>query len=250
MSELLNSCSSEPKEKSKKTDISPIVYQRSKIRNLLTISGRELTEKQQQFLDIALDKNTQLMFVSGAAGTSKTYMAILTALKLLNMRRVSDLIYVRSAVESTDAKIGYLPGEINEKLSPYIEPLLDKLNEFLPKNEIEVLKKDERISTLHVGFLRGLNWNAKVVIADEAQNMSEKELLTLITRTGQFTKMIVLGDPDQSDINGRSGFIKMINCFDDEESREHGIRVFRFGDEDIVRSGLVQFIMKKRRKPS
>jgi len=99
-----------------------------------------------------------------------------------------------------------------------------------------------------VGFLRGLNWNAKVIIADEAQNLTFKELFTLITRVGEFSKVFILGDPEQSDINGKSGFIKMIGHFDDEESRQNGIHVFKFTEDDIVRSGLVQFIIKKVKK--
>jgi phosphate starvation-inducible protein PhoH len=78
--------------------------------------------------------------------------------------------------------------------------------------------------------------------------MTFKELFTLITRTGEFSKMFICGDPDQSDINGKSGFLKMISYFDDEESKANGIQVFRFTEDDIVRSGLVQFIIKKVKK--
>jgi phosphate starvation-inducible protein PhoH len=120
--------------------------------------------------------------------------------------------------------------------------------EMLPKSDVDVLLKEERVSSVPVGFLRGLNWNAKVIIADEAQNMTFKELFTLITRTGEFSKVFILGDPEQSDINGKSGFIKMVGQFDDEESRQNGIHVFRFTEDDIVRSGLVQFIIKKVKK--
>jgi len=229
-------------------DTSPIIPQRNKIRNLLSIYQRNLNEKQKQFLELVMDKNTKVVFVSGPAGTSKTYMSVYCALTLLNQRRVSDLIYIRSAVESSDTKLGFLPGEADEKMAPYLAPLIDKLVELLPKSDIDALKKENRISSIPVGFLRGLNWNAKVVIADEAQNMTFKELFTLITRTGEFSKMFILGDPDQSDINGKSGFIKMISYFDDEESRANGIQVFRFTDDDIVRSGLVQFIIKKVKK--
>lgn len=229
-------------------DTSPIIPQRNKIRNLLSIHQRQLNEKQQQFLELALDKSTKIVFVSGPAGTSKTYMAIYAALTLLNQRRVSDLIYIRSAVESSDSKLGFLPGEANEKLAPYLAPLMDKMTELLPKGDIDTLKKEERITSIPVGFLRGLNWNAKVIVADECQNMTFKELFTLITRTGEFSKMFILGDPDQADINGKSGFLKMISYFDDEESKENGMKVFRFTDDDIVRSGLVQFIIKKIRK--
>ena len=229
-------------------DTSPIIPQRNKIRNLLSIYQRNLNEKQKQFLELVMDKNTKVVFVSGPAGTSKTYMSVYCALTLLNQRRVSDLIYIRSAVESSDTKLGFLPVEADEKMAPYLAPLIDKLVELLPKSDIDTLKKENRISSIQVGFLRGLNWNAKVVIADEAQNMTFKELFTLITRTGEFSKMFILGDPDQSDINGKSGFIKMMSYFDDEESRANGIQVFRFTDDDIVRSGLVQFIIKKVKK--
>jgi len=235
-------------EANEKKDTSPIIPQRNKIKKSLDISQRELTETQKHFIEVATDKLTKMMFVSGPAGTSKTYLAVLVSLLLINQRRVSDLIYVRSAVECSDAKIGFLPGEADEKMAPYIQPLLDKLSEFLPKSDTDLLLKEERVTAVPVGFLRGLNWNAKAIIADEAQNMTFKELFTLITREGEFSKMFILGDPDQSDINGKSGFLKMINYFDDEESRQNGIQVFHFSEDDIVRSGLVQFIIKKVKK--
>jgi len=229
-------------------DTSPIIPQRNKIKTPLSIYQRELNEKQKQFLELAMDKTTKITFVSGPAGTSKTYMAVYSALTLLNQRRVSDIVYIRSAVESSDTKLGFLPGEADEKMAPYLAPLMDKLVELLPKGDVDVLKKESRISSIPVGFLRGLNWNAKVIIADEAQNMTFKELFTLITRTGEFSKVFILGDPDQSDINGKSGFIKMLDYFNDDESKDNGIQVFKFTDDDIVRSGLVQFIIKKVKK--
>lgn len=229
-------------------DTSPLIPQRSKLRHPLTIYQRELTEKQKQFLEVAMDKTTKLMFVVGPAGTSKTYLSVYVALTLIAERRVSDLIYVRSIVESSDSKMGYLPGETNEKLAPYLQPLIDKLAELLPKTDIDILKKEERVSGLPVGFLRGLNWNAKAIIADESQNMTNKELVTLLTRIGEFSRVFIIGDPEQSDINGKSGFMKMANLFDDEESRENGIHVFRFTDDDNVRSALSRFINKKIKK--
>ncbi len=230
-------------------DDSPIIPQRNKIRNPLSINKRiTLTEKQKQFLEVSMNKDTKIIFVSGPAGTSKTYMAIYSALQLLNERRMSDIIYIRSAVESSDSKLGFLPGEADEKMAPYLAPLIDKLAELLPKEDIDSLKKDDRISSIPVGFLRGLNWNAKIIISDEAQNMTLKELFTLITRIGEFSKVFILGDPDQSDINGKSGFIKMMSHFDDEESRNQGIHVFKFTEDDIVRSGLVKYIIKKLKK--
>lgn len=226
-------------------DTSPLIPQRSKFAGTLKLYKRDLTPKQQEFLNLASDKSAKLIFVSGPAGSSKTFLAVLHALTMINEKRVSDLLYVRSAVESADSKLGFLPGEADDKLLPYIQPLLDKMIEMLPKSDIDLLVKEERVTGIPVGFLRGLNWNAKVIVADESQNMTYKELFTLITRIGEFSKVFILGDPEQSDINGKSGFIKMLSHFDDEESRQNGIHVFRFTEEDIVRSGLVKFIITK-----
>ena len=225
---------------SKKKDTSPKVHQNEKIRESVRIDERSLTPKQIELLNLLQNKTTKLVFISGPAGTSKTYTSILAGLNLLNQKRVSEIVYVRSIVESSDSKLGFLPGEMDEKMSPYIQPLIDKLEELLPKHDIDKLKKEERIHGFPINFLRGLSWNAKCIVADEAQNMTKKELTTLITR-----KLFICGDPDQSDINGKSGFVPMMNIFDDEESRNNGIYVFKFDEEDIVRSGLVKFILKK-----
>jgi len=234
----------------KKKDTSPKVHQNEKIKESVRIDERQLTSKQIELLNLLQNKTTKLVFISGPAGTAKTYTSILAGLTLLNHKRVSEIIYVRSIVESSDSKLGFLPGEMDEKMSPYIQPLKDKLEELLPKHDIDKLKKEERIHGFPINFLRGLSWNAKCIVADEAQNMSKKELITLITRVGEFSKLFICGDPDQSDINGKSGFVPMMNVFDDEESRNNGIYVFKFDEDDIVRSGLVKFILKKLKNVS
>ena len=229
-------------------DKSPVIPQRSKIKfDLNIIERKDLTQKQKDFIELVLNKHTKLIFVSGPAGTTKSYLSILSGLKLMAQKRISDIIYVRSIVESADQKIGFLPGEIDAKVNPYMEPLYDKMLELLPKNEIDLLKKDQRISAIPISFLRGLNWNAKFIVADEAQNMTFKELTTLITRLGEYSKIIILGDPEQSDVNGKSGFVKFTNIFDDDESKQNGIFTFTFTEEDILRSALVKFIVKKLR---
>jgi len=239
---------SNDKSPSFKQDTSPIIPQRSKLGSTLDIYHRDLTLKQQAFMELALDKQSKLIFVSGPAGTAKTYLAVQAALEMVSSKRLSDLIYIRSVVESADAKLGFLPGEVGDKMAPYLAPLMEKLEELLPKNQVSLLKKEERISGFPVGHLRGRNWNTKAIIGDECQNMTEKELITLITRIGEFAKVFIIGDPEQSDINGKSGFIKMLSRFDDEECRENGIHVFRFDDDDIVRSALVRFISKRLKK--
>jgi phosphate starvation-inducible PhoH-like protein len=228
-----------------KQDKSPVVHQRGKIEHHLRILDRELTEKQKKFIELALDKKVKMLLVSGPAGSTKTYLSVLAALLLMNEKKVSDLLYVRSIVESADTKMGTLPGEADDKLSPYKRPLIDKLDELLPREDIQYLIKDERIEGLPVGYLRGLNWNAKAVIGDEMQNCTKKELITLMTRAGEFSKIFLCGDPQQSDINGRSGFQAIFNLFNDDDSKEHGIYTFEFNEDDILRSALVKFIVKK-----
>lgn len=99
-----------------KQDYSPIIPQRSKLKSTLKIYQRDLTDKQKRFLALASDKNVKIIFISGPAGTAKTYLSIYHALTMINEKRVSDLIYVRSAVECSDAKLGFLPGEENDSI--------------------------------------------------------------------------------------------------------------------------------------
>lgn len=227
-------------------DKSLVVYQNEKIGRLLQIKQRpDLTNKQKEFLKLALDNNVKVIFLSGPSGSSKSFLAVLAALELINLKKVSDIIYVRSIVESSDNKMGYLPGDASEKLSPYLEPLLEKLEEMLDTSDINMLQKENRVQGKPTGYLRGLSWNAKAVIMDEAQNSTQKELTTLLTRIGHFSKLFICGDPMQSDINGKSGFDKMCNVFNDAESKDQGIHVFYFTEEDIVRSEIVKFIVKK-----
>lgn len=226
-------------------DKSPLVIQRSKIDNPLTILHRELTPKQKTFIELATDKKAKMILVSGPAGSTKSYLAVLASLLLMNEKKISDIVYVRSVVESADVKMGTLPGEADEKMSPYTRPLMDKLDELLPKPDVQYLIKDSRVEGLPIGYARGLNWNARAIIGDEAQNMTKKELVTLMTRVGEFSKLFLCGDPQQADINGRSGFQPLYELFSDDESKEHGIFTFEFTEDDVLRSALVKFIVAK-----
>jgi phosphate starvation-inducible PhoH-like protein len=164
---------------------------------------------------------------------------------LMNKHTISDIIYIRSVIESASKSLGYLPGEAEDKMQPYLQPLMDKVEEILPSGEANQLLKEKRIIGSAVNFLRGASWNAKFIIADEAQNFDFKELTTILTRLGKFSKLIIAGDPMQSDINGKSGFVKMSDLFNNEASKENGIHYFSFTKEDIVRSGILKFIVER-----
>ena len=234
------------KKPHKSEDKSPRIPQRDKIPYQLDVKEFKWTEKQKEFIQLAQDKNTKIIFVNGPAGCSKTLLAVYVSLLMLNQRRISDILYLRAAVESSDAKLGFLPGDLDNKIHYYGLPLLDKLDELLPSSQVDKLVKEERVSIFPVGFTRGLNWNAKSIIVDEAQNLVQKEMVTILTRLGQFTKCFVLADPNQSDINGKSGsFVKTCQLFNDAQSKEMGIHYFEFDEEDIMRSEIVKFLVKK-----
>lgn len=227
-------------------DSSPIVTQRNKLKDTLNIKPFPWTEKQRSFIDLALDKKTKIIFLNGPAGTSKTLLGVYVGLELVagTNKRMSDIIYVRTVVESASKGLGYLPGEFEDKFAPFLMPLEDKLEELISVGDIQKLKGDSRISAIPINYLRGASFNAKFILADESQNFDFKELTTLITRLGKFSKMIICGDTRQSDINGKSGFKKMFTIFNNEQSRDNGIHCVEFDKEDVMRSEEVKFILE------
>lgn len=214
-------------------------------RKLKITKNKKLTEKQIRFLEIAEDKSTQLMFIDGPAGTAKTWLSVYCGLELFQKQQIEEMIYVRSAVESSDQKLGFLPGAQDDKMAPYLEPFKDKLEELLSPIDIKYLQEEERIYGIPVGFLRGASWEHKFILVDEAQNLSEKELITIMTRIGENCKVFICGDAMQSDIGNRTGFNNILDLFTDDSSKSHGIHTFQFTEADIVRSPLVKFIITK-----
>lgn len=230
-------------------DNSPRVPQRSKLSFDLSIHELKWTSKQIELIKLILDKETKVVFISGAAGTGKTIVSMYSALRLLQSKKMSDIVLVRPVVESSDSKLGYLPGELSEKYGVYLTAFQDKLSELLETPQVKALEKDERLIMCPINYARGLNWAAKFVFADECQNFTAKELVTLMTRVGEFSKLIICGDPDQSDLHGEKskGFTKMMEVFSKEEDKVAGIHIIKLEDEDIMRSGLCKYIVKKLR---
>ena len=217
------------------------------LRQKISIKNIGLTEKQKDLVRLALDDHNKIIFISGPAGSTKTFMAVYSALKRMKADDQLDLLYVRTVIESAEKGMGALPGDIDEKFNPYMAPLDDKLRELLPRSSTIVsdMIHKKRIQAMPVNFLRGASWTNKIVIADEAQNFTYKELTTLMTRLGEGSKLIICGDPMQSDINGKSGFADMYSVFNDEESKQKGIHTFYFGPEDIKRSEILKYVISK-----
>lgn len=217
----------------------------SLVRRNVKLKKTSLTDKQNQLLKIIFDNDSKIIFISGPAGTSKTYVAIYGALQLYNMNNDRGITYVRTIAESGEKSLGALPGEMAEKINPYMMPMNEKLDELLIPGQASILREKDIVKGMPVNYLRGASWMDEIVIADESQNFTFKELTTLMTRLGRGSKLIICGDPMQSDINGKSGFADMYSVFNDDESKNKGIHTFNFGVEDIMRSEILKFVIKK-----
>lgn len=234
------------KQKPSKPDTSPKVYQREKIDFDLHIRELPWTEKQQALIELGTSKDVRVIFLSGPAGSSKSTLAMRIGLELMQQKKVSEMLFVRAAVESADSKLGYLPGDITGKFEPYMGPFEDKLEELLPAGEIKKLKGENRLIYQPINFVRGASWTAKFIILDEAQDLTINELKTLMTRIGKFTKMIICADPKQSDLpkNKQGGFEKCAYMFNTVEAQRFGIFSAAFNNDDIMRSELCKFIVE------
>ena len=206
-----------------------------------SISGRPIksrTANQQQLVD-AYEKN-DMVFAVGPAGTGKTYLSIALAVRPLKEQQIKRIILSRPAVEAGE-KLGFLPGDMKEKIDPYLQPLYDALEDMLPALKLQDMIEKNIIQIAPLAFMRGRTLNDAVVILDEAQNTTTAQIKMFLTRMGWNTKIIVTGDLTQIDLprNTRSGLEEALRILSDVE----GISVVRFDSTDIVRHKLVTRIV-------
>ena len=194
-----------------------------------------------QFYNCLKDTNTKMAFVDGPAGSMKTYIAVYAGLELIRDESFSRLVYIRSIAESAEKSLGSLPGEIDDKFSPYAIPLDEKVSEIAGPGVCSNLKKQGLIEAIPVNFVRGLTFNKSLVIVDEAQNLSRKELTTILTRFGRDSRYVVIGDCNQADVN-KSGYKEIFNSFNTDKCAENNIYSFKFGNTEIARSKILRFI--------
>jgi len=203
-----------------------------------------LTEAHDKFLDLCFKDVCKMCMIDGPAGSAKTYLAVFVALQLLRTKKVEEIIYIRSVVESASKSMGSLPGEVEEKFLPWSLPLLEKLNELLDKPTINNLMSEGYVKCVPVNYTRGLTFKNACVVVDESQNLTREELTTILTRFGDNSKYVVVGDTQQSDIGNKSGFKEIFSAFATDASEEHGLYTFLFTELEIVRSEILKFIVK------
>jgi phosphate starvation-inducible protein PhoH len=235
-------------KKEKPRDVSPYT-EKKKTKSNIELNIRELpwTDKQKEFIKLASDKNTKVIITRGVAGTSKTLLAVYCSLQKIKDKKISEIYYSRVPVEASIHGIGYIKGTSEEKMSPYTQPMVDKLNELLTEPHVKALLADERIVGVPLGFLRGLNISNASFIMDEAQNCRVEDFLLVMTRMAKFSTLFICGDAQQSDIK-QSGFNKVFEMFNTEEAEKHGLYTFEFGKEDIVRSEILSYIIEQFEK--
>lgn len=205
-------------------------------------SGRPIaprSDNQQRLVD-AFQKD-DMIFAVGPAGSGKTYMAIALAVKALKNKEIKKIILSRPAVEAGE-KLGFLPGDMKDKIDPYLQPLYDALEEMIPAAKLQEYMEKNVIQIAPLAFMRGRTLNDAVVILDEAQNTTSAQIKMFLTRMGWNTKMIVTGDRTQIDLptHTRSGLVEAMRILHDVP----GISFVQMTQSDIVRHRLVTRIVE------
>jgi phosphate starvation-inducible PhoH-like protein len=194
---------------------------------------RAMSPAQQQFMDAVDEKSVVLAL--GPAGTGKTYLAIAKAVEALEAGKVSRIVLSRPAVEAGES-LGFLPGDLQEKLAPYLRPLYDALTERLGTKRLKAMLADGIIEIAPVAYMRGRTLSECFVVIDEAQNCTYTQIKMLLTRLGWRSTMVLTGDPDQTDLlPGISGLADIANRLE----KVPEIPVVRLAEGDIVRHPLV-----------
>ena len=198
------------------------------------------SENQKDYIR-TIAENT-ITFCQGLAGSGKTHIAIGMALEYLLDDKVSRIIITRPVLEAGE-KIGYLPGSAEEKIYPYLLPIIDEIHHFIPIAHYASLKLNNKIEVVPLGLMRGRNFHNCFIVADECQNASYEQLKMLLTRIGIDSKLVLTGDVGQSDLNRhlQGGFINMINSLDGID----GIGNCKLESSDIVRNPIIAKILAR-----
>jgi phosphate starvation-inducible PhoH-like protein len=196
-------------------------------------------EGQQRYVEAML--NHDLTLCLGPAGTGKTYLAVAVSVALLKQHKIKRIVLARPAVEAGE-KLGYLPGDLQAKVNPYLRPLWDAMHDMVPYEQVKRFLQNDVLEVIPLAFMRGRTLNHAAIILDEAQNCTVSQMLMFLTRLGQGSKMIVTGDDSQSDLPGGEpvGFADAVKRLEGVP----GVATVRLDKADIVRHPLVQRVVE------
>ena len=199
------------------------------------------TPRQVHYVEALKDEALDLVFGVGPAGTGKTFLAVAAAVEALKQERVDRIIVTRPAVEAGE-KLGYLPGDLAEKVDPFLQPIWDAFRSQMSENDLKVRRERKQIEVAPLAFMRGRTLSNAFVIVDEAQNATILQMKMVLTRLGEGSRMVVTGDPTQIDLPraDMSGLAHAIPILEDIT----GVEVIRFAAQDVVRHRLVARIIE------
>jgi len=205
----------------------------------VSIQARNANQK--LYLTKLYEESTSIVLAIGPAGTGKTMLAVQFGVKLFQEGKVDKIVVTRPAV-SVDEDLGFLPGDLNEKMAPWTRPIFDVLGEYYQKKEIAAMLEEGTIEISPLAYMRGRTFKNAYIVADEMQNATINQMKMLLTRLGEGSKMVVTGDLAQADRLSDNGLIDFCNLLEQKEYLEH-IDIIRFDAKDIERHNAVKEIL-------
>lgn len=198
---------------------------------------------QEKYIMSLLNDETDIVVVSGPAGTGKTYLAMLAAIKALRSGECNQIILTRPAVGVDDEKHGFLPGDLNAKMEPWTRPLLDVLKEYYTIKEIQQMLEEQTIEIAPLAFCRGRNFKRSWIILDESQNATPSQLKMIMTRIGEGSKLVITGDIEQTDRKtAQNGLMDLIERLD--VYKVPGLDLCKFDVKDVQRHKIIEHVLK------
>lgn len=225
------------KTKRRRTDASALP---ENARRVVSYVPRNL--KQRDFLRSI--RENDITFGVGAAGSGKTYLATMAAIEGFEQGKYNKIVICRPAVTASNERLGFLPGDLDEKMDPYMRPIWDAMLSYWSAKELHVLKLERLVEVIPYGFMRGMTFKGAFVIADEAQNSTLDQMYMLLTRLGEDSKMVITGDPSQADIPTRT-----LDVTRNRLEQVDRIGWVDFGAEDVVRHPTVVSVIRAWTKP-
>lgn len=221
-------------------DYQNIKYKSKKEPKNLIKYSKPKNEKQKNYINYINDKNTKIIFAVGPAGTGKTMIACEQVIKQIFNKEINNIVLTRPLI-TNDEELGFLPGTINEKMDPWIRPINDIFSNVVDKNTLDNMYLNNHIEICPLAYMRGRTFHNTIIIADEMQNSTIKQMKMLLTRIGNNSKIILNGDLKQKDINCKSGLNHVLDKLKNNE--KDFIKIIEFDKSNIERNPIISYIL-------